>query len=304
MEIVKKSHSFITARMALSSREQDLLSLIILKIKKEHDKSRFSMVEEEEIPTSFMFHFNELIEHFSITRQGLYVALDESTTSIMKRIIEIKNPKNETFEKISVCNYASFKDGILRITVSKEAALHILDYSKGFAAIDLKLLLMLKGGYDKRILELISRFNHEKEFTTSLGEFCLMVGTDFTKFERFDVFKNTVLIKPIKNIIKKSNGEWMPKEGYPMGFLLERKGRSYQKEDKITFKLMKRSKENVSKKENSIENRNMLIIDLLARQITSEQASTDEALLFLSLIDKENISYTEDMINLAKKLAG
>lgn len=298
MEIVKKSHSFITARMALSSREQDLLSLIILKIKKEHDKERFSdAMEACEIKTSFIFHFNELMEHFSITRQGLYSALDESTSSIMKRIIEIKNPESKSFEKISVCNYASYKDGVLRISVSKEAALHMLDYSKGFAEIDLRLLLILKGGYEKRILELISRFNDGKEFTTSLGEFCKMVGTDFTKFERFDVFKNTVLTKPIKNIIKKSNGEWIPKKGYPLGFLLEKKGRSYQKEDKLTFKLSR------SKKENRIENKNILIIDLLSRQILSKQASKDEAVLFLSLVDKEKVVYTKDIIDLAKKIA-
>lgn len=303
MTSIKKSHHFISARMSLSPREQDLLSLMILGLKKEADKIKFTKANEK-IPTSFIFHTNELCEHFSMTRQGLYKTLDDATSSVMGRFAEIKNNEIQSFEKVSLCSYAEFKNGVLRLSVTEEAAHYMLDYSKGFGEIDLKLLLSFKGGYEKRILELISRFK-TIDYSTSLNELCFMLGTDFRKFKRFDVFKNTVLIKPIKNIVKNSNGVWKVKEGFKYGFIISKKGRSYQPEDKLTFK-MACCTEAVNKASDVIENKideRYKFVDYLSEKIEANESSSSEASVFLSLIDELNIVYSPSFIEKAKKIA-
>lgn len=304
MASIKKSHHFISARMTLSPREQDLLSLMILGLKKEADQSKYSQ-SDDNIPTSFIFHTSELCEHFSMSRQGLYGTLDEATSSVMERFAEIKNDESHSFEKVSFCSYAEFKNGVLRLSVTKEAARYMLDYSKGFAEIDLKLLLSFKGGYEKRILELISRFK-TIDYSTSLSELCLMIGTDFKRFKRFDVFKNTVLIKPIKNIVKNSNGVWVTKEGFPHGFVINKKGRSYQPEDKITFKMLCKVSKTKNADDNTIEKKiddRYKFVDYLSEKIESNDCSSAEATVFLSLIDELKLFYSPSFITKAKKIA-
>jgi plasmid replication initiation protein len=287
--------------MSLSPREQDLLSLMILGLKKEYDKVHFSG-DESDIPTSFAFGTDELCEKFSMTRHGLYSALDSATSSVMKRFVEIKNDENKTFEKVSLCSYARFENGVLRLSVTKEAASYMIDYSKGFAEVDLELLLSFRGAYEKRILELISRFKFS-DYTTSIGELCLQLGANFEAFERFDVFKNTVLVKPINNIVKKSNGVWVKKEGYPYGFELSKKGRKYQKGDNITFKMQSNQKvisltDDIKQKVDDRYN----FVDYLADRIESKSASREEAKVFLDLIKELDIKYTNDFLNDVKKI--
>lgn len=295
---VKKSHHFIAARMKLSPREQDLLSLMMLGLKKEAAKKHFKP-DDDDIPTNFIFQTNDLCEHFSMTRQGLYGALDCATTSIMARFAEIKNDETRSFEKVALCSYASFEDGVLRISVTKQAASYMLDYSKGFSEIDLRLLLSFKGSYEKRILELISRFK-SIDYSTSLSELCLMLGTDFKKFSRFEVFKNIVLINPIKSIVKKSNGLWLIKDGFKDGFTISRKGRSYQPEDKVTFKML--CSESYNKNDNKVDDR-YKVVDYLSEKIEADEASSSEASVFLSLIQELNISYPAKFVIKAKEIA-
>ena len=221
----------------------------------------------------------------------------------MKRFAEVKSLKDESFEKIALCSYAELLNGTLSISIPRQATEYMLDYSKGFAEIDLKMLLSFRGGYEKRILEILSRFK-ERDYSTTLGELCLMLGTDFNDFSRFDIFKRTVLIRPIDNIVSKSNGAWTKKDGYQLGFELKKKGRSYTKDDKITFKMKSnQSLEPLSDSSVKKEDDRYAFVDYLSGRISSDLASSEEASVFLGLIKDLDIKYTNDFLEKAKKIA-
>lgn len=304
---VKKPHQLITGRMNLQAREQDIITLLVKSLKSENDKNKFSDKnnENESVFFEFKYYLDSLIDHFNLTRQGLYKALYDGT-KVMGRVLEIKDPKKGEFEKTVVISKASFKDGVLFIRMDKDAARYLLDYSSGFSEIDLNLLLSLRGAYEKRILELISRFKDKKDYSVTLDEFCKMLGVSTNDYVDFPRFRRSTLINPIKNIVIKSNGSWCFRDGFSNGFIIEKKGRSYKEDSKITFKLnfneLNKKITNVNKKIKPDDER-YKFIDYLADKIEADEASNSEAEVFLSLADELDISYSDFFIEKSKKIA-
>ncbi|MFS1564342.1 MAG: replication initiation protein [Candidatus Arsenophonus phytopathogenicus] len=302
---VKKSHHFIASRMSLSPREQDLLSLIFVGLKREEDKIKFGNEDANAMSKRFKFSTGELIEFFNLSRQALYITLDEATKHLISRVVEIKNTQMEYFERISFCSYAEFRNGVLTLDVGDEAIKYMLDYSKGFAEVDLKLLLSLRGGYEKRILELVSRFKING-YTTTLGEFCKMVGADYKNFNKFNDFKKTVIQRPILNIVKKSYGIWEFHSDLASGFSLKRIGKKYTDTDKIIIKLKynlpdKKETNKINKQKQ--DNKLVEFIDYLASRINKGEASKEEALAFISITKEGNTTYNNSFMMKAKKIA-
>jgi hypothetical protein len=248
-EIVKKPHYTLAARMAYSGREQDLLTLMFRGVKREYDKARFSLAKVSDNPDAeidisklnneFVFDREELEELFGLSRQGLYDALDSSTEGVMTKIISVKLPDSNRFSKHSICTDATFVDGQLSLTVNPRFMGYMVDYSQGFSEIDLKLLLSLDGkkGYDKRILEMISRFKGLKDYSLKLGEFCEVMGVSIDHYKHPSSLRASLLDGPIKKIVQRSEGLWSYREGYPKGYSIKKHGRSYQERDILTFRL-------------------------------------------------------------------
>lgn len=300
--LVKKPHQLVMARMNLSAREQDVLTLLVKSLKRSFDDEKFG---DGSVQHEFIFHASELIEHFSLSRQGLYHALDEGT-KVMGRIIEMKDPEKKTFEKLVVISKADFADGVLFIRMDKDAAKYLLEYSMGFAEIDLNLLLSLRGGYEKRILEMLSRFKSNKDFSISLGEFCKCVGSHYSEYSKFSNFNQTVLVKPIKRIISSSNSSWKVKDGFKDGFVIDKKGRKHRDSDKITFKIEYiDSNEPIKKKtrKNSIEEKKHELLDYLLLKIQDKTASKAEAIAFISMSHELDAKYIREIEDQARKIA-
>ncbi|HGJ5857812.1 replication initiation protein [Arsenophonus nasoniae] len=298
--LIKKSHQLVMARMNLSAREQDVLTLLVKALKKSFDDEKFG---DGNVQYEFTFYVDELIEHFSLSRQGLYHALDEGT-KVMGRIIEMKDPVKKTFEKVVIISKANFAEGVLFVRMDKDAAKYLLEYSMGFAEIDLNLLLSLKGGYEKRILEMISRFKSQKEFSISLGEFCRCVGSHYSEYSKFSNFKQTVLIKPIRRIVSSSGSTWKIKKDFKDGFIIEKKGRKYRDSDKIIFKIQYN---NVEQKTNKtaieVDTKKHEVLDYLLSKIMDKTANQSEAIAFISMSNELNVKYVREIEEQAKKIA-
>lgn len=303
---VKKSHHFIASRMSLSPREQDLLSLIFVGLKREADRIKFGESSDDIMSKRFIFSTTDLIGFFNLSRQGLYAALDEATKNLITRFVEIRNDDIEYFERLSFCSYAEFRNGVLTLDVGDEAIKHMLDYSKGFAEVDLKLLLSLRGAYEKRILELVSRFK-TNGYTTTLEEFCKMLGTDYKKFNKFNDFRKTVIERPIKNIIKKSSGIWDFHPDLDDGFFINKIGRKYTGSDKITIKLKYNNHGKITFgsdiKNKKTDDKMVEFIDYIASKIENGNASKAEALAFLSVNKDIGYNYTNEFMIKVKEIA-
>ncbi|UNB92208.1 MAG: replication initiation protein [gamma proteobacterium endosymbiont of Trioza apicalis] len=297
---VKKSHQLITSRMNLKPREQDLITLLVKSLKSNQDKEKFSNSISNDIIFEFRYYAKDLEEYFHLTRQGLYKALYDGT-KVMGKILEIKDPKKKMFNKVVVISKALFEDGVLFIRMDKDAAKYLLEYSSGFSEIDITLLLSLRGGYEKRILELISRFKGVKDFTVSIEDFCNMLGVSISDYVDFSRFKRATLINPIKNIVLKSKGIWSFRKKFNRGFIIEKIGRSYKSYNKITFKLDFNDlfifkKKNIS---DNMDNPRYGMLNLLEEKVFLMKANKIEASMFLSLIEELRVSYTSDIIEKA-----
>ena len=249
--LVVKPHSIITAKMNLSAKEQDLLTLLLISVKKEYDKLKFNNDYDDSkllelIPLRHVFSKDEISEMFGIAPIQLYkkdkktgnYLLQAACESLFDKSIKVKF-ENGQFSLTRLLSHAAYDGRNLTLEVPAIIVKELINYSKsGMGIIDYKLLFKLKGKYDKRILELISRFKNKRDFYCTIADLCEMIGADFDEYVSWRSFSESVLNKPIKSLIKESKGLWSLKDVKKKGYEITKKssGKSYTKEDIITFK--------------------------------------------------------------------
>lgn len=262
---VVKPHSIITARMDLSSKEQDLVTLLLLSVKKEFDKLKLitntSNVDVSLISQKYEYSKKQIAEIFGVNVNALSkkdsnkkYLLENACKSLWDKGIEIRCDDG-SFIFTRLLSYAKYDGANLTLETPSVIVSELVDYSKrGMGIIDYKLLFKLKGKYDKRILELISRFKNKYNFECTVFELCEMLGTDFDSYASWRSFSIAVLNNPLKSIIRESNGMWEFKDSSNRGYDVRKKtsGKSYSKDDVIVFK-MKYNGDNDIRKEIKIK---------------------------------------------------
>lgn len=245
-ELVLKSYQVVTARAQLTANEQNILTLLVMALKKEATNIRESIkrerkqsnlpalsdseitIPDERVPTEFMFSLSELSDIMGVTSSALSRTLDETTDSLIKRDVRWSLP-GKGFRKAPLVTLAEYCGGKLRIDIRKETANAILDETRGYSEVDLRLAFTLRGGYDKRILDMISRDKREY-FECSFEAFQEMLGTTIDEYSRgLAGFRKVVLDEPLKRIFKASNGTWEPTDDKGKGYELVKEGRKVKK---------------------------------------------------------------------------
>ncbi len=233
---VKKSHHMVTAGFSITAREQDILTLIFKDLKRSADAMKYG--KEQALKTEFQFTTKDLIDYFGIGRDTAYELMGTISKGMVgKQAIVKQMPskgENPKVKVLTLCSYGEYDSGQLTLRIDKTTAHYMLDYSKGFAEIDFKLSLSLSGAHEKRLLDLISRFKHDK-YTCSLGEFYALLGTNPTHYASFTVFRRTVLDKPLKRLMEKSGGAWVATDDKKLGYTLLKTGRSYTNTSRLTL---------------------------------------------------------------------
>ncbi|MGR5253628.1 replication initiation protein [Vibrio astriarenae] len=253
---VTKPHDIITAKFSLSPREQDLVTMAFMEVKKFADRTKvedgqFDPDKPETltaIPTIFTFEEKKVAEMLKMTVRGLHKKdekngksyLQNICTQLVSRHAE-DSPGDDTFLVASLISEAEFSNGKLTLEVTRRQAARMLQYGQNqsnFGVIDAKLLLGFKSGYSKRILEIISRFKNKREYTCTLGDLCGMLGTSIEEHTDFARFRRNIIERPLKQIIEDSDGVWTAKEGYKDGYVLDTKrGKRVTLNNKVTFKM-------------------------------------------------------------------
>lgn len=250
-ETVIKSYQVVTLRAQLSANEQNILTLLVLELKKQATniredikrdyKSKNSPIPKdneinislEKIPTKFEFDLSELTEAMGVSSSALSRTLYDTTDKLIKRKVIWSLP-NKNWAKAPLVSYANYANGRLRIDLHEQTSSAILDETRGFSVVDLKLSMSLRGGYDKRILDMISR-DKESFFTTSFNSFQDMIGTTIEDYSRgLAGFRKVVLDEPLKRIFAASDGVWGPVDEKGKGYELIKEGRTVKK---IIFKV-------------------------------------------------------------------
>lgn len=241
--IVKKSYQVVTARMALDANEQNLLTLLVRELKLaatnfREEKIRASKVKgysvpdkieinPDDLPSIFEFDLSELSEVIGVTDSALSKTLDATTTKMMQRIIywPLKDGGFHKEQLLGPSKYHKNK-GKLSLQLHQRTKIAILEETRGVSIIDLKLSLSLKGGYEKRILDMISTFKNTKNFEVNFDDFCAMVGSypeDYTG--GLSDFRKVVIERPLKRIFKASGSSWESTDTKHKGYELIKSGR-------------------------------------------------------------------------------
>lgn len=255
---ITKPHSVITARMTLTAKEQDLLSLLIMKVKDSADSQKFkdgifdplSPENLESINTIFKFEVKELANILGTTVNTLKkqnrssktgalepCALEKACQAIRNQDIRIRSEQGFVGRRLVSDAAFDFDTGILTLETTRTMAGIMLDYglkNDNFGKTDMRLLFSLNGAFEKRILELISRFKNERDFKITLGEFCEILNVFPENYSSMANFRKNVIESPIARIVKHSNGMWITQPKHPKGFHLKRGAKM---NDIITFKM-------------------------------------------------------------------
>ncbi|HGF5190415.1 TPA: replication initiation protein [Vibrio parahaemolyticus] len=252
---VTKPHDIITARFKLSAREQDLVTLAFMEVKRFADRSKVELGQFDpdkpetlnNIPTIFSYDAAEVAELMGVSLKALNAKDKETGQPLLQGVCSkligrrMESSDEETWLVASLISEAKFQNNTLTLEVTRSQAARMLNYgleSNNFGIIDAKLLLGFKSAYTKRILELISRFKNTREFSQTLGELCKMLGTSLDEHSDFARFRRTVLERPLAQIIKESNGVWTAKKGFPKGYVVDTgRGRKVTESTKVTFKM-------------------------------------------------------------------
>lgn len=233
-EIIKKSYQLTLYRNYLSAQEQDLLSLVIRSLKKEASKEVFSdsqgMFDEDALPNSFVWNRDELSKTLKISPQTISKSLNEAVGNMVGKKIQFQKDTSGSWELAALFTYANYDKGVLRIDIHDRTKKAILDETRGVSFVDLDLFMTLTGGYEKRILDLISKFKNQRNFEMGFDDFQLTMGKNINDFPRkISGFRTAVLDKPMKRLFAASNGVWEPKDEKGKGYELIKVGRVVKK---------------------------------------------------------------------------
>ncbi|WP_297407763.1 replication initiation protein [uncultured Cetobacterium sp.] len=264
---MKKSYQVVTARMSLDANEQNLLTLLVRELKLAATSYRESVIREakhsnlpipkdiqvnpDDLPSVFEFRLSELSEVMGVSNSALSQTLDETTTKMMQRVITWPLEKGG-FEKEQLLGRSKYfkHSGVLSLQLHPRSKIAILEETRGVSIIDLKLSLTLKGGYEKRILDMLSMFKDKRNFEVEFSAFQEMVGAKVSDYKAgLDGFRKVVLNAPLKRIFKASDGVWEPLDDKGRGYELIKSGRTVKK---IVFKVKYSNPElakNISKQE-------------------------------------------------------
>ena len=251
-QLIKKPNRLITAKLNLTSREQDLLALLMFSVKSIYDKEYFNRVEKntvvdvKEIPLVYKFSIDEIATLFNCTREYLLkknknkkdFLLNEVAYELFKQEISILNSDNSTFRHHRIVTDAVFCGRYLTLAISPFMRSEMVDFnSYGFGKCDLKIFFRLNSSYGKRIFELVSRYEGNLDYEVSIGTLCGMLGTSLDAYTRPTSFLQTVLKKPIEAIINASEGEW--EKTSDNGYTVIKTGRKLTDNTKIIFNIRK-----------------------------------------------------------------
>ena len=250
-KVIKKPNRLITAKLNLTSREQDLLALLMFSVKSAYDNEYFNLAEKskdkvdiEKIPLIYKFSIDEMAALFNCTREYLLkknknkFLLNEVSYDLFKQEISILNNDNSTFRHHRLVTDAVFCGKYLTLVISPFMRDEMVDFnSYGFGKCDLKIFFKLNSSYGKRIFELVSRYENNLDYEVSVGMLCGMLGISLESYSRPTSFLQTVLRKPIDAIINASDGEWEKTSEY--GYTVIKNGRKLTDKTKIIFNIKK-----------------------------------------------------------------
>jgi plasmid replication initiation protein len=193
--LVVQDNMFVHASYEMTSLEQKLLMILISTIKKGDTKTYTTT-----------FRVRDIADLMNISVEPLYRDLPKACRSLMKKIIEIKQP-NGDWEMFSIVTYAKHqkKEGSIMMKINEELEPYLIQLEDLFTSFKLANVLDLTSKYSIRIYQLSksSLFKHEVAYT--LEEFKKILKLNQKSYDRFNNITSRVLAPSIEEINLKTD---------------------------------------------------------------------------------------------------
>ena len=150
--MVVQHNKLIEHRGSMTIMEQKLLRAIVSEIRMDDiDLNHYSINVSE---------FKELTK---TTHKDIYNQLDEATTRLMRRVIEIKDADKKgkrSFKKLTIMTKAEYieGEGQIHIRLNDEIKPYLLELKDHFTQYQLKYVMQMKSVYTLRIYELLKQY--------------------------------------------------------------------------------------------------------------------------------------------------
>jgi len=193
--LVVQDNMFVHASYEMTSLEQKLLMILISTIKKGDIKTYRTT-----------FRIRDIADLMNISVEPLYRDLPKACRSLMKKIIEIKQP-NGDWEMFNIVTYAKHKkkEGSVMMKINEELEPYLVQLEDLFTSFKLANILDLTSKYSIRIYQLSksSSFKHEVAYT--LEEFKKILKLNQKSYDRFNNITSRILIPSIDEINLKTD---------------------------------------------------------------------------------------------------
>lgn len=192
---VSQHNKLIEHRGTMTIMEQKLLRTIVSEIR----------MDDVEL-NDYMINVSDFKELTKTAHKDIYNQLDEATTKLMRRIIEIRDVDKKgkrSFKKLTIMTKAEYKEGEgqIFIRLNDEIKPYLLELKNQFTQYQLKYVMQMKSVHALRIYELLKQYENtatrKREF--EIGELKIILGVD-DKYSAFKDFEKYVLAVAKKEI--------------------------------------------------------------------------------------------------------
>lgn len=192
---VSQHNKLIEHRGTMTIMEQKLLRTIVSEIR----------MDDVEL-NDYMINVSDFKELTKTAHKDIYNQLDEATTKLMRRIIEIRDVDKKgkrSFKKLTIMTKAEYKEGEgqIFIRLNDEIKPYLLELKNQFTQYQLKYVMQMKSVHALRVYELLKQYENtatrRREF--EIGELKIILGVE-DKYSAFKDFEKYVLAVAKKEI--------------------------------------------------------------------------------------------------------
>lgn len=154
--MVVQHNKLIEHRGSMTIMEQKLLRTIVSEIR----------MDDIEL-NDYVINVSEFKELTKTSHKDIYNQLDEATTKLMRRVVEIRDTDKKgkrSFKKLTIMTKAEYKEGEGQISIklNDEIKPYLLELKGQFTQYQLKYVMQMKSVYTLRIYELLKQYENTK----------------------------------------------------------------------------------------------------------------------------------------------
>ncbi len=207
---VIKSNKLILAHFKMTTYEQKIILLCISKIKINAKRTGIEKLNDN---LFFELDAKEISDFLNVNPRTLYKDLDTISNRLMNHEIQIKDDKNERFEKIRPFPYAKYELGKFYLRIEQSMEEYLLELKERFTMYDINNIRMLNSNYSLRIYEVLKSYEWVNEYVFDISELKQIIGILTVKddkvandpYARYYDFKKRVLLVAQKELKEKTD---------------------------------------------------------------------------------------------------